>query len=284
MLSADYDLIRRSIEYLTLNWRTQPTLDDLADHIGLSQSHMQRLFTRWTGGLSPKGFIQAVTLDHAKHLLDQSASIMETAFEVGLSGPSRLHDLFISHEAMTPGTYKAKGKGLTIRYAFHPCPFGMALVMISEQGGLIGMAFCDSVQEEETFADMSSRWPNAAYQQDPVATLPVVKRSFEQQNWQSDQPLRITLIGTDFEIRVWESLLKIPMGHATSYSAIANHLGKPNASRAVGAAVGRNPISFVVPCHRVMAKSGKLCGYHWGLTRKQAMLGWEKGHMPIDVS
>ena len=130
---------------------------------------------------------------------------------------------------------------------------------------------------------MTSRWPKAVYERDQEATLPYAKRAFDTSNWQQDQPLRITLIGTDFEVRVWETLLKIPMGHATSYSAIAEHLGKPTASRAVGAAVGRNPISFVVPCHRVMAKSGKLCGYHWGLTRKQAMLGWEKGHLPIDA-
>lgn len=280
---ADYDLIRRSIEYLTLNWRSQPSLDDLADHIGLSQSHMQRLFTRWTGGLSPKGFIQAVTLDHAKHLLDQSASVMEAAFEVGLSGPSRLHDLFVTHEAITPGIYKAKGEGLIIRYGLHPCPFGQAIVMITVQGGLAGMAFCDVGKEQEALQDMTSRWPKAVYERDQEATLPYAKRAFDTSNWQQDQPLRITLIGTDFEVRVWETLLKIPMGHATSYSAIAEHLGKPTASRAVGAAVGRNPISFVVPCHRVMAKSGKLCGYHWGLTRKQAMLGWEKGHLPIDA-
>ncbi|SNZ19920.1 AraC family transcriptional regulator, regulatory protein of adaptative response / methylated-DNA-[protein]-cysteine methyltransferase [Cohaesibacter gelatinilyticus] len=280
---ADYDLIRRSIEYLTMNWRAQPSLDDLADHIGLSQSHMQRLFTRWTGGLSPKGFIQAVTLDHAKHLLDQSASIMETAFEVGLSGPSRLHDLFVTHEAITPGVYKAKGEGLIIRYGLHSCPFGQALVMITDQGGLAGMAFCDAGKEQEALQDMTSRWPKARYERDQAATLPYATRAFDMNSWQQDQPLRITLIGTDFEVRVWETLLKIPMGHATSYSAIAEHLGKPTASRAVGAAVGRNPISFVVPCHRVMAKSGKLCGYHWGLTRKQAMLGWEKGHLPIDA-
>ncbi|MCT4655591.1 MAG: bifunctional helix-turn-helix domain-containing protein/methylated-DNA--[protein]-cysteine S-methyltransferase [Cohaesibacter sp.] len=276
----DYDVIRRSIEYLTHNWRNQPSLEALADHVGLSQSHLQRLFTHWTGGLSPKGFVQAVTLDHAKDLLDQSASLMETAFEVGLSGPSRLHDLFVTHEAITPGAYKSKGQDLTIRYGFHPCPFGIALAMITDQG-LAGMAFCDPGGEQDALEDMCSRWPKAKYVQDQEGTLPYVNRSFNMGSWSEDQPLRITLIGTDFEVRVWETLLKIPLGHATSYSRIAQHLGKPSASRAVGTAVGRNPISFVVPCHRVVGKSGKLCGYHWGLTRKQAMLGWEKGHKAV---
>lgn len=274
----DYDTIRRSIEYLTLHWQEQPTLDELASHVSLSSFHLQKLFTRWTGGLSPKGFVQAVTLDHAKRLLDQSASILETSFEVGLSGPSRLHDLFVTHEAITPGTYKAKGKGLILRFGFHPSPFGQALIMISEHG-LAGLAFADQDKEAETMQDMQSRWPQADYIEDMEATRAMAEHIFNPAQWQSDRPLRITMIGTDFEIRVWESLLKIPFGSATTYSDIAKDVGNPKASRAVGSAVGRNPISFVVPCHRVLAKGGKLGGYHWGLTRKQAILGWEAGHL-----
>ena len=274
----DYDAIRRSIEYLTRNWRNQPSLEELADHVGLSPSHLQRLFTHWTGGLSPKGFVQAVTLDHAKQLLDQSASILDTSFEVGLSGPSRLHDLFVTHEAITPGIYKAKGAGLTLRYGFHACPFGKALIMITDQG-LAGLAFADMGEEQKILADMCGRWPNADYVEAPDATSPYAERIFNRDHWCEDRPLRITMIGTDFEIRVWETLLKIPFGSATTYSDIASKIGNPKASRAVGTAVGKNPVSFVVPCHRVLAKGGNLGGYHWGLTRKQAILGWESSQL-----
>ncbi|SFO37513.1 AraC family transcriptional regulator, regulatory protein of adaptative response / methylated-DNA-[protein]-cysteine methyltransferase [Cohaesibacter marisflavi] len=274
----DYDTIRRSIEYLTDHWREQPSLERLSDHIGLSPHHLQRLFTRWTGGLSPKGFIQAVTLDNAKKILDQSASVMEASFEVGLSGSSRLHDLFVTHEAITPGAYKAKGEGLTILFGFHPSPFGKALVMVTDHG-LAGLAFADKGDEQAALSDMYSRWPRANYQQDDEATRPFAAHIFTPQAWQQEQPLRITLIGTDFEVRVWEMLLKIPLGNMTTYSTIARHMGKPKAARAVGSAVGRNPISFVVPCHRVVGKGGSICGYHWGLTRKRAILGWEQGHL-----
>ncbi|WP_316858416.1 bifunctional helix-turn-helix domain-containing protein/methylated-DNA--[protein]-cysteine S-methyltransferase [uncultured Cohaesibacter sp.] len=274
----DYDTIRRSIEFLTEHWREQPSLERLAHHVGLSPHHLQRLFTRWTGGLSPKGFIQAVTLDHAKQLLEQSASVMDVAFEVGLSGSSRLHDLFVTHEAITPGAYKAKGEGLVIDYGFHPSPFGLALVMVTDYG-LAGLAFADPGDEQAALEDMSERWPNARYRQNEEGTRSFANRIFEPQEWQEEQPLRITLIGTDFEIRVWEMLLKIPLGNMTTYSTIANHLGKPKAARAVGTAVGKNPISFVVPCHRVLGKGGSICGYHWGLTRKRAILGWEQGHV-----
>nr|WP_319514794.1 bifunctional helix-turn-helix domain-containing protein/methylated-DNA--[protein]-cysteine S-methyltransferase [uncultured Cohaesibacter sp.] len=274
----DYDTIRRSIEYLTDHWREQPSLERLSDHIGLSPHHLQRLFTRWTGGLSPKGFIQAVTLDNAKKILDQSASVMEASFEVGLSGSSRLHDLFVTHEAITPGAYKAKGEGLTILFGFHPSPFGKALVMVTDHG-LAGLAFADKGDEQAALSDMYSRWPRANYLQDDEATRPFATHIFNPHAWQQEQPLRITLIGTDFEVRVWEMLLKIPLGNMTTYSTIARHMGKPKAARAVGSAVGRNPISFVVPCHRVVGKGGSICGYHWGLTRKRAILGWEQGHL-----
>jgi AraC family transcriptional regulator of adaptative response/methylated-DNA-[protein]-cysteine methyltransferase len=195
---------------------------------------------------------------------------------VGLSGPSRLHDLFVTHEGMTPGSYKAQGLGLTIFYGFHPSPFGIALVMVAEQG-LAGLAFADEGEEKTTLADMMSRWPNARYREDSARTAPFATRVFNPDAWNSNQPLRVVMIGTDFEIRVWETLLRIPLGKAATYSDIAAHLGKPKAARAVGAAVGKNPVSFVVPCHRVLGKSGSLCGYHWGLTRKRAILGWEAG-------
>jgi len=273
--SQDYAVVRQVLEYLTENWRDQPPLEDVAAEIGLSPFHMQRVFSRWAG-LTPKQFLQALTLDHARQLLRQSASVLDTTYEVGLSGPGRLHDLFVTHEAMTPGAYKARGQGLTIRYGFHPSPFGLALVMITEHG-LAGLAFADAGGEQAALDDMRGRWPNAEYVEDSAATAYYVSRVFDPETWTSDTPLRVVMIGTDFEVRVWETLLRIPFAGATTYSDIAASLGKPTAARAVGSAVGRNPISFVVPCHRVLGKSGTLCGYHWGLTRKKAILGWETG-------
>ncbi|MFO0994342.1 MAG: bifunctional helix-turn-helix domain-containing protein/methylated-DNA--[protein]-cysteine S-methyltransferase [Hyphomicrobiales bacterium] len=273
--ARDYALVKQTLAFIKENWREQPTLETIAEQAGLSPHHLQRLFTRWAG-LSPKAFLQAVTLDHARGLLRDSASILDTAYEVGLSGPGRLHDLFVTHEGMSPGLYKAKGKGLVIQYGFHACPFGNALVMITDQG-LAGLAFADDGEEKAALADMTSRWPEADYIEDAQATASYAERIFNPENWKPDEPLRVVFIGTDFEIRVWETLLRIPLGRRTSYSDIAAHLGKPSAARAVGTAVGRNPVSFVVPCHRVMGKSGSLCGYHWGLTRKRAILGWEAG-------
>jgi AraC family transcriptional regulator of adaptative response/methylated-DNA-[protein]-cysteine methyltransferase len=273
--ARDYATVRRMLEYLTKNWRDQPSLQHVAAAIGQSPFHLQRLFTRWAG-LTPKQFLQAITLDHARELLRDSASILDTTFEVGLSGPGRLHDLFVTHEAMTPGTYKARGAGLTIRFGFHACPFGLALLMCTEHG-LAGLAFCDGADNQVALNDMTSRWPNADYVEDPAVTAPYARRVFDPQTWQPDTPLNVVMIGTDFEIRVWRTLLKIPLGKRTSYSDIATHIGRPKAARAVGSAVGRNPISFVVPCHRVVGKTGALCGYHWGLTRKRAIMGWEAG-------
>lgn len=273
--SRDYEMIRRSLAFLTENWRDQPSLEQLADQNGVSPHHLQRLFTRWAG-LSPKAFLQAITIDHARELLRDSATVLDTAYEVGLSGPGRLHDLFVTHEGMTPGLYKARGKGLTIRHGFHECPFGLALVMVTDMG-LCGLAFADQGEQRAALADMMARWPQADFVEDRAVTAPYAARIFEKANWMPDQPLRIVFIGSDFEIRVWETLLRIPLGKASTYSAIAAHVGKPTAARAVGTAVGKNPISFVVPCHRVLGKSGGLCGYHWGLTRKRAILGWEAG-------
>jgi AraC family transcriptional regulator of adaptative response/methylated-DNA-[protein]-cysteine methyltransferase len=274
----DYARVKAAIGYLTLNHRAQPGLDEVASHVGLSPAHFQRLFKRWAG-LSPKAFLQAVTLDHAKRLLQDSASVLDAAYEVGLSGPGRLHDLFVTHVALSPGEYKSKGDGLTVHWGFHPSPFGLALAVVTERG-LAGLGFADHEQDRQVvLADMIGRWPHARYIEDPERTGPFVRRIFDRGAWRSDMPLRILLIGSDFEVRVWEALLRIPFGRATTYSDVARRIGRPSASRAVGAAVGRNPISFVVPCHRVLGRAGGLCGYHWGLTRKRAMLGWEAGVM-----
>lgn len=271
----DYKVVRRTLERITRDWRDQPSLEDLAREVDLQPIQLQRVFSRWAG-LTPKQFLQAITLDYAKSLLRDSASVLDTTFEVGLSGPARLHDLFVTHEAMTPGAYRTRGAGLTVFYGFHPCPFGSVLIMATEKG-LAGLAFADPGEEDAAFEDMALRWPAAAFKADLERTKPYADRVFDPETWQQDQPLNVVLIGTDFEIRVWKTLLKIPMGRATTYSDIASHLGKPSASRAVGTAVGKNPISFVVPCHRVLGRQGDLCGYHWGLTRKRAILGWEAG-------
>ncbi|HQF31079.1 MAG TPA: methylated-DNA--[protein]-cysteine S-methyltransferase, partial [Hyphomicrobiales bacterium] len=242
---------------------------------GMAPTQLHKIFVHWAG-LTPKEFLQAVTLDHARELLRQSASVLDASLEVGLSGPGRLHDLFVAHEAMTPGVYKTGGAGLTIRYGFHASPFGRAIVMATEHG-LCGLAFCDDGGEAAALADMTGRWPNAAYLEDTAATAPLAARIFDPARWSAETPLRVVLIGTDFELTVWETLLRIPLGRATTYSDIARKIGRPKAARAVGAAVGKNPISFVVPCHRVLGKSGALTGYHWGLTRKKAIIGWEAG-------
>ena len=273
--AADYDIVRRAIAHIRGNWRAQPEIDVIADAAGVTPTDLHHLFRRWCG-LTPKAFLQALTLNSARELLRASASVLDTAYEVGLSGPGRLHDLFVTHEAMSPGEWKAGGEGLTITYGFHPCPFGMALVMTTPRG-LAGLALADAGKERAAFRDMRSRWPRARYVEDFAATAATARRIFDPSLWRKDQPLRVVLIGTDFEVRVWEKLLDIPMGRLTTYSDLATRSGSPRAARAVGAAVGKNPICFVVPCHRVIGKSGELTGYHWGLTRKRAMLGWEAG-------
>ena len=272
----DYAIVSGVIELLTEDYQNQPSLDAIAGEMGREPLELQKTFTRWAG-LSPKAFLQAVTLDHAKRLLgEEKLPLLETSLELGLSGPGRLHDLFVTHEAMSPGEWKEKGRGLSIRYGFHNSPFGRALLMTTERG-LCGVAFSDENKGGDTFAleDMTQRWPEAVYSRDDEAVRPYAERIFDPERWQASEPLRVVLIGTDFQIRVWEQLLEIPLGKLCAYSDIARKIGSPQASRAVGAAVGRNPISFVVPCHRAIGKSGALTGYHWGLTRKRAMLGWE---------
>jgi AraC family transcriptional regulator of adaptative response/methylated-DNA-[protein]-cysteine methyltransferase len=273
--ATDYEIVRRVIEKISLDYRDQPSLETLAEAVGETPTGLQKLFTRWAG-LSPKAFLQAVTLDHARRLLDQGLPLLEASLEVGMSGPGRLHDLFVTHEAMSPGDYKSRGAGLLMRYGFHVSPFGIALVMTTDRG-LAGLAFCDAGGERAALADMTGRWPSATYIEDLAATAPHAARIFDPRRWRGDEPLRVVLIGTDFQVRVWEALLKIPLGRAKPYSSIAAEIGAPNASRAVGAAIGANPVSFVVPCHRAVGKSGALTGYHWGLTRKRAILGWEAG-------
>jgi AraC family transcriptional regulator of adaptative response/methylated-DNA-[protein]-cysteine methyltransferase len=275
--AADYAIVRRAIAHIRGNWRAQPEIEIIAEAAGVTATELHHLFRRWAG-ITPKAFLQALTLDHARRLLRSSASVLDASFEVGLSGPGRLHDLFVTHEAMSPGEWKTGGAGLTISYGFHPSPFGTALVMATERG-LAGLAFADAGEERCALADMRSRWPQAATVENAARTAALARRIFDVKLWRADRPLQVVLIGTDFEVRVWETLLTIPLGRATTYSDIAAKIRAPKAARAVGAAVGKNPISFVVPCHRVLGKSGDITGYHWGLTRKRAMLGWEAGRL-----
>jgi AraC family transcriptional regulator, regulatory protein of adaptative response / methylated-DNA-[protein]-cysteine methyltransferase len=273
----DYDSVRRAIAFISENWRAQPTIEAIADAASVTPDELHHLFRRWAG-LTPKAFMQALTLDHAKALLRDSASVLDAALDSGLSGPGRLHDLFVTHEAMSPGEWKTGGAGMTLTYGFHASPFGTAIVIASGRG-LAGLAFADPGEEQAAFADMRRRWPRASFVEDQAGTAALAQRIFDPNLWRPEQPLRVVLIGTDFEVRVWQTLLKIPMGCAVSYSDIAANISRPTASRAVGAAIGKNPISFVVPCHRALGKSGALTGYHWGITRKQAMLGWEAGQV-----
>ena len=272
--AADYTTVRRAIEFITTRQRNQPSIEEIAEDAGLSPSHFQHLFKRWAG-LTPKAFLQAITLDRARELLRDSASVLDAAYDVGLSGPGRLHDLFVTHEALTPGDYRRDD--LSLSYGYHPSPFGEAIV-VAAQRGMAGLGFVDG-DRAAALADMERRWPRARLFEDAEGTAPYAARAFDSALWRSDTPLRVVMIGTDFEIRVWETLLSVPMGRATTYSDIACKIGRPKAARAVGAAVGRNPISFVVPCHRVLGRSGALTGYHWGLARKQAIIGWEAGRV-----
>lgn len=278
--NTDYDAVRQAIEFLSAHWDEHPSLDRLAEHLGLSPSHAQRLFKRWCG-LSPKEFVQAIALDRARALLEGSASVLEAAHEVGLSGGGRLHDLFVDHAAMSPGEFKRRGEGLELAYGFHPSPFGLAVVMVTSRG-VAGLAFADSddsAGREAALLDLTRRWPAARFVHAPERTSASARQIFEPTGWKANQPVRVVMIGTDFEVRVWQALLEIPMGRAVTYSDLARRIGSPNAHRAVGSAVGRNPISFVVPCHRVLRKDGDIGGYHWGVTRKRAIIGWEMGRL-----
>ncbi len=275
--AEDYETVRRAIAYVTEHFREQPEGEAIAGAVGSSPRALTDLFRRWCG-LTPKEFLQAVTLDHARKLLRETPSVLEASYELGFSGPGRLHDLFVVHEAMSPGEWKTGGAGLTISYGLHPSPFGTAVVLATERG-LCGLAFADRGEEPATLEELRGRWPNAELVESAAHTLAYAQRIFDPARWREDQPLRVVLIGTDFEIRVWETLLSIPLGRKSTYSRVANEIGRPKAARAVGAAVGKNPVAFVVPCHRVVGANGALTGYHWGLTRKRAMLGWEAGRI-----
>lgn len=263
-----YKLMRRAIDLIDGPGGREMSLEEIAAEMNLSPAHFQRVFSRWAG-VSPKRLQQYLTLDHAKQMLADRHTTLETADAVGLSGGGRLHDLFLRWEAMSPGEFARKGAGLTIRYGWFDGPFGRTLALGTDRG-LCGMAFAEEVGDDAAFADMTARWPEAVFIEDPDAVAPWVEAAFSRKG-----EAALHLIGAPFQIKVWEALLSIPTGHVTSYSDIARAIGNPRAVRAVGTAVGRNPISWLIPCHRALRKSGALGGYHWGLPVKRAMLAWE---------
>ena len=265
-----YNVMRRAIEVIDTADGTL-SLDDLAAQMDMSPAHFQRLFSRWTG-VSPKRYQQYLTLGHAKTLLRERFTTLEAAHATGLSGGGRLHDLFLRWEAMSPGDYAQGGNGLTIYWGWFESPFGPSLVMGTDKG-LCGIALAAETGEEEAMRDLTSRWPKATFVEDPMRLRPWVLTAFGMENTLDKAPLY--LIGAPFQIKVWEALLRIPSGHVTTYSEIAEAIGSPRAVRAVGTAVGRNPISWLIPCHRAVRKSGGLGGYHWGLPVKRAMLAYE---------
>ncbi len=267
-----YKLMRRAIDRIDAEDGRTLSLEDIATEAGLSPAHFQRVFSRWAG-VSPKRFQQFLTLEHAKSLLEARHTTLDTANEVGLSGGGRLHDLFLRWEAMSPGAFAEAGAGLSIRWGWFESPFGPALVMGTEKG-ICGMAFAAETGTEAAMEDLVSRWPRAEYVEDPMALRPWALAAFGAHDGDLSAP-PLYLIGAPFNIKVWEALLRIPTGHVTTYSDIARAIGNPKAVRAVGSAVGRNPISWLIPCHRALRKSGGLGGYHWGLPVKRAMLAWE---------
>jgi AraC family transcriptional regulator of adaptative response/methylated-DNA-[protein]-cysteine methyltransferase len=271
-ISEDYQRIAQAIQFIEANVHHQPSLEEIAASVHLSEYHFQRLFTRWAG-ISPKRFMKFLTKESAKELLDASASVLEATYQVGLSSPGRLHDLFVTTEAVTPGEYKQRGSGLTIRYGFHPSPFGECLLAVTERG-ICGLMFVDPGVHRVMLADLEHRWPRARLIQDQVSTWPYIHRIFSAPE-PATTPLPLFLSGTNFQLQVWQALLQIPAGQAISYESVAEAVGHPGAARAAGSAIGDNPIAVLIPCHRVLRKTGELGGYRYGLARKKALLGWE---------
>ena len=273
--ACDYARIEAAVLYLEEHFRDQPSLDDVARIVGLSPHHFQRLFRRWAG-ISPKRFSQFLTLDYAKAQLEASASVLDAAYDAGLSGPSRLHDLFVTYEAMSPGAFKQGGDGVDVSYGVHPSPFGPCFVGQTERG-ICALGFSDDQgsDAQAVRTEFVHRWPAARFREDQAATEPIVARIFDGRQAAGAEPLRLALCGTNFQLKVWEALLRIPSGRITSYHALAQALGLPRSARAVGGAVAANPVSYLIPCHRVIRRSGRISNYEWGQSRKRVMLGWE---------
>ena len=275
-LSEDYSRIEQAIRYIESNAQRQPTLNEVAAQIGLSEYHFQRLFTRWAG-ISPKRFLQFLTRENAKVLLARSTNLLDATYSAGLSSPGRLHDLFVQTEAVTPGEYKTRGAGVEIVYGFHPSPFGECLLALTSRG----ICFLSFIQSDHssTLGQLRQAWPKAALIEDPARTGPYIRQIFDQAN---TTPIPVHLRGTNFQIKVWEALLRLPPGQVTTYQALAGQVKAPRSARAVGNAVAHNPLAWLIPCHRVLQKTGHFGNYRYGSARKKAILLWEAGNTPAD--
>ncbi len=273
MEHPDYHRIETAIRYLEQHAAEQPSLERVAAHIGLSPCHFQRLFSAWAG-VSPKRFLQYLTVENAKGLLRGSASVLDTALEVGLSGPGRLHDLFVGAEGMTPGEYKHRGRELELQFGFHPTPFGDCLLAMTSRG-ICRLAFVEPGERAGVLEELRQSWSEATLVENPAAVARQLEQIFPPAGGQSRQGLKVLLKGTNFQLKVWEALLRIPEGAAVSYGELAAAVGHPAAHRAVGTAVGANPVAYLIPCHRVLRSNGEIGGYRWGVTRKRAILAVE---------
>lgn len=269
-MRTDYEIVESAIAFIEQNFRAQPELSAVARHVHLSDAHFQRLFRRWAG-ISPKRFLQFLTAEHARGLLNGSASVLDASYAVGLSGGGRLHDLMINVHAATPGEIKSGGAGLRIEQAVHQTPFGAALIATTPRG-ICALSFISPDQPDRALQDLRQRWRNATIVESKSNTEWAAHAAFG-----GGRELSLFLKGTNFQIRVWEALLRVPSGRAVTYEDIARDIGQPTAMRAVGTAVAQNPIAFLIPCHRVLRKSGGFGDYHWGPLRKKAMLAWESG-------
>ncbi|WP_343663926.1 methylated-DNA--[protein]-cysteine S-methyltransferase [Chryseobacterium mucoviscidosis] len=271
----DYERIAKAIEYILSNFKLQPSLEEVAEKIHLSPAHFQKMFSDWAG-TSPKKFLQFISLEHAKSLLkEEKASLFDTAYETGLSSTSRLHDLFVKIEGMSPAEYKNGGKSLNINYSFSESPFGKVIAASTEKG-ICYMAF--ETDHHKALGDLQAKFPNASFfeKKDDFQNNAL---SIFSKDWTELNTIKLHLKGTDFQLKVWESLLTIPMGKLSTYGNLADKIGNPNASRAVGTAIGSNPVAFLIPCHRVIQSTGKIGGYMWGSERKQLIIGWESSKM-----
>lgn len=272
-MNDDYQRIAQAIDFIRNNVGEQPSLSEVADYVHLSEYHFQRLFCRWAG-VTPKRYLQVLTLDYAKTLLQQtSLSALNTSYQVGLSSGSRLYDHFVNIEAVTPLEFRQRGQGLTILYGYHMTPYGQVFVAETERG-ICRLEFVEQSDIEAPLVELRNNWCNADIQEDSVQTKTVINSIFNQQK-ESPVPLSLWVRGTNFQLNVWRALLKLQQGQLASYSDIAQLIGKPTASRAVGTAIGANPVALVIPCHRVLRQSGELGGYRWGETRKHAILSRE---------
>ena len=275
--SADYHRIERAIRFLDESAPIRPSLDQVAKHVGMSSFHFQRLFTRWAG-ISPKRFSQVLALEYAKDKLRGSRNMIDATYDAGLSSGGRLHDLFVTLDAVTPGEYRESGAGLLISAGFHDSPFGEALIATTDRG-VAGLTFHDG-NRKAALRDLAARWPNATIEERPRVTASIASRVFSALEIRDPEglvPLGLLVRGTNFQVKVWRALLQIPVGSVATYEDIATAIGAPSAVRAVGTAIGRNPVAFLIPCHRVIRTTGAIGGYRWGLPRKRAMLAWETG-------